>query len=82
MPDVLQLIAVHFHHFINTLIFFWHFSLKFHQCGRLLDLCIYLVSENSLVVACVCSLSLQLVDGRHQQACMSQTQDFLVVEAK
>lgn len=42
----------------------------------------YVISENSLVVVCLCSLPLHFVDWWHQQTHMSQTQDFLAIEAK
>lgn len=60
----------------------WSSLASFHHCGWVWDLCRYAVSDNSLVLACLCSLSLHSAGRRHHRARVSQTQDFLAVEAK
>lgn len=72
--------AVHFHHIISTLLFVaisaHNFTIVVGSLGP------YFIRENSPVVACLCSLSLHFVDWWHQQTHMSQTWDFLAIEAK
>lgn len=52
------------------------FDRWFRRCAWILSV------RTALSVDCVCSLSLHFVDPRHQQARVSQTQDFLALEAK